>query len=140
MRLHLCCRVHVGPQERSHLETSAAAQVAATEAAAAAASQALRAKLEGRIASITTCLAQLTAQEEAREAKRTELAAQVRVLLGQPGVLLLVCFGAVQHMCCLARQQLMHTELAGRILWNALCCGSRIMVAANPHALWFTTH
>jgi hypothetical protein len=66
-------------QERSQLEASAAAQISAAEAAAAAASQTLRAKMEGRIASITTCLSQLTAQEEAREAKRQELAAQVRL-------------------------------------------------------------
>jgi hypothetical protein len=33
--------------------------------------------LEGRIASIAACLAQLTAQEEAREARRQDLAAQV---------------------------------------------------------------
>jgi hypothetical protein len=35
--------------------------------------------MEGRIASITTCLSQLTAQEEARETKRKELAAQVHL-------------------------------------------------------------
>lgn len=72
-------------QERSQLEASAAAQVSAAEAAAAAASQTLRAKLEGRIASITACLAQLTAQEEAREAKRQELAAQVMSTAHRPG-------------------------------------------------------
>lgn len=64
-------------QERHQLESSTAAQVSAAEAAAAAASQSLRAKLEGRIASIAGALTQLTAQEEAREAKRQELAAQV---------------------------------------------------------------
>jgi len=64
-------------QERLQLESSAAAQVSSAEAKAAAACQSLRSKLEGRVASITACLAQLTAQEEAREAKRQELAAQV---------------------------------------------------------------
>lgn len=73
--------------ERLQLESSAAAQVSSAEATAAAACQSLRSKLEGRVASITACLAHLTAQEEAREAKRQELAAQVGGQ-GRPGGLL----------------------------------------------------
>lgn len=64
-------------QERSQLESAAAARLEAAEASAAAHADALRSKLEGRIAAIASRLGQLAAQEETREKKRQELAAQV---------------------------------------------------------------
>lgn len=51
------------------------------QAQAAAEAQALRDKLEGRIAAIAGRLGQLASQEEARERRRQELAAQVRAAL-----------------------------------------------------------
>lgn len=64
-------------QERSQLESAAAARLEAAEATAAAKAEALRNKLEGRIATIAARLGQLAAQEEQREKKRQELIAQV---------------------------------------------------------------
>lgn len=55
----------------------AAARLDAAQAAAAAEAQALRTKLEGRIGAIAARLGQLASQEEARERRRLELAAQV---------------------------------------------------------------
>jgi uncharacterized protein HemX len=64
-------------QERSDLESAAAARLDAAQAQAAAEAQALRGKLEGRIGAIAARLGQLASQEEARERRRQELAAQV---------------------------------------------------------------
>jgi hypothetical protein len=64
-------------QERSNLESAAAARLDAAQAQAAAEAQALRGKLEGRIGAIAARLGQLASQEEARERRRQELAAQV---------------------------------------------------------------
>jgi hypothetical protein len=64
-------------QERSDLESAAAARLDAAQAQAAAEAQALRCKLEGRIGAIAARLGQLASQEESRERRRQELAAQV---------------------------------------------------------------
>ena len=53
-------------QERSQLESAAAARLEAAEATAAAKAEALRNKMEGRIAAIAARLGQLAAQASPR--------------------------------------------------------------------------